>query len=131
MATDQEILTALRMEGGTYGGPKLIRASIDEDKDGVPDILLHDKFVLVNGKYLTDSSSRLVFTGSANWTHNALHYNDELMLKVAGARAHAAFLDHYVKVREWAQENVNQSVGVSTMGDIDSRPNEALGPGAD
>jgi hypothetical protein len=130
MVTDREILTALRMPGGRYGGPRLIRASIDENHDGVPDFLLHHKFVLVDGKYRSDSSTRLVFTGSANWTHNALHYNNELMLKVAGAKAHAAFLDNYIKVRTWARENVPQG-GVATMGDIDSGPNEALPPGAD
>jgi hypothetical protein len=116
---DREILDALRKSGGRNKGPTLIIASRDKDSNGVSDTLPHDKFVLIDGIYAGDRSSRMTFTGSANWTNNSLHYNDEFMLRIAGSTTHAAFLKHYNKVKAWAMATATKPTGLT---DGTSRP---------
>jgi phosphatidylserine/phosphatidylglycerophosphate/cardiolipin synthase-like enzyme len=47
-----------------------------------------------------------VFTGSANWTNNALHYNDEYLLRVWDSSVYYAFLKHWDKVRVFAKASI-------------------------
>ena len=83
---DPGVLRALMKKGGRHGGPAIVPAATDEDENGIVDQMVHDKYVLINGSYAGDTSAKVVFTGSANWTNNALHYNDEYMLRIWDSR---------------------------------------------
>jgi phosphatidylserine/phosphatidylglycerophosphate/cardiolipin synthase-like enzyme len=109
---DPQVLTALRKSGGRHDGPVLVPASHDANHDGVSDLLLHDKVVLIDGVYAGDTSSRIVFTGSANWTYNSLHYNDEFMLRIVSSSVHSAYLKQFNKVRAWAEATTSPITGL-------------------
>ncbi len=64
---------------------------------------MHFKFVLVNGIYDGDTSSKVVFTGSANWTNTALRYGNELMVKIADSKVHDKYVAQFEKLRTWAR----------------------------
>lgn len=100
--TDQVIIDALTKPGGRYGGVKLIRAHEDRNADGILEHFVHNKFMLVNGIYAGDTSAKVVFTGSGNWTNTALHYGNEIMLKVNDWSAYNAYASHYGRVLSWA-----------------------------
>ncbi len=100
--TDPGIITALKAPGSHYGNPKLIPAREDRDRDGTPEHYVHNKFMLVSGVYAGDTSSKVVFTGSANWTNTALRYGNEITIKVNGATDHAAYLAAWERLRTWA-----------------------------
>ncbi len=103
---DPAVLRSLTKPGGKFGGPSIAPAATDENHDGVVDQMIHDKYVLIDGVYAGDTSSKVVFTGSANWTNNSLHYNDEFMIRVMSESTHAAFLKHYAKVRDFAKASI-------------------------
>ncbi|BCJ37035.1 hypothetical protein Athai_45380 [Actinocatenispora thailandica] len=58
---------------------------------------VHDKTILVYGRYAGSTGDRtLVFTGSHNLTYSALHYNDEILVKVEDSQAmYDAFFAHF------------------------------------
>ncbi|MBK8461001.1 MAG: phospholipase D-like domain-containing protein [Micropruina sp.] len=88
---DPEVASILLAPGGKYGNIEIKNADIDTDKDANLEYFVHNKYILVNGKYLSDSSSKLVFTGSANFTRSALRYSNELGVKVDSAATHKSY----------------------------------------
>jgi len=60
---------------------------------------VHDKVLLISGKY-AGSTRKLVWTGSHNWTGNALRYNDEAMLRIDEGAVFNAYLNQWNKI--WA-----------------------------
>lgn len=113
---DPAVLRSLTKPGGRFGGPSIAPAATDENGDGVVDQMIHDKYVLIDGVYAGDTSSRVVFTGSANWTNNSLHYNDEFMLRVTSDATHAAFLKHFAKVRDFARASIGTATRLHPTG---------------
>lgn len=101
--TDPPIVAALTKAGGRNGGVKVTRAYEDRNGDGVAEHFLHNKFMIVNGIYLGDTSSKIVFTGSANWTNTALRYGNEIMLKINDPTTYAGYSSHFGRVLAWAK----------------------------
>ncbi len=122
---DPGVLRALTRSGGRHGGVTIVPAATDEDENGIVDQMVHDKYMLVNGVYAGDTSAKVVFTGSANWTNNALHYNDEYMLRIWDSAVYNAYASHWDKVRKFARS----SIGISTaLKDADGRKRVAPRP---
>jgi hypothetical protein len=60
---------------------------------------LHDKEVEIYGTYEGTGGRVQVFSGSHNWTGNALRYNDEVLLRVSDSQsAYDALYDHFYDV---------------------------------
>lgn len=120
---DPGVLRSLTKPGGRYGGPTIVPAATDDDDNGVVDKMIHDKYMLVDGSYAGDTSARVVFTGSANWTNNALHYNDEFMLRIWDNAVFASFRKHWDKVREFAKSSIGTATALNpATGRNRSRP---------
>lgn len=100
--TDAEVLAALRRSGGRHGGPTLHNASKDLNGNGVVDHFVHDKYLTVEGSYAGDTSAKLVFMGSANWTDAALHYNNEVILRIDEPTTFAAYRANFDRLRSFA-----------------------------
>jgi len=45
---------------------------------------IHSKFILVNGKWGSNSKTKTVFTGSGNWTKSGLRFNNEVNMLITG-----------------------------------------------
>jgi phosphatidylserine/phosphatidylglycerophosphate/cardiolipin synthase-like enzyme len=99
--TDQAVIDALRKPGGAFGGPVVRDGSKDVDGNGTNDLYVHHKYFIIDGNYAGDRSSRLVFTGSANFANNALRYNNEIILKVNEAATYEAFRVNFVEIRDF------------------------------
>ncbi len=124
LQTNADVVAALRRPGGRNGGPTMWSTAVDENRDGLVDHYSHNKYMLVDGAYGGDTSTRLVFTGSANWTNAALRFSNEVILKIHGSTAHAAYLAHYVKLRTWAKE----AKAAGKLAPVPNAPAGTLGP---
>lgn len=76
--------------------------------DGLVDLRVHTKYMLVNGRYGRDRSSWQVFTGSANWVKGSLTGGDEVMLKVASKPAYRRYINHYDTVRRLGARKIGR-----------------------
>ncbi|MDN3355145.1 phospholipase D-like domain-containing protein [Actinomadura sp. DC4] len=63
--------------------------------DGYAAYYTHDKYLLINGRYNGASGQKIVMTGSANYTANALYHNDETDMKLTGSSAYDAYLANF------------------------------------
>jgi hypothetical protein len=65
------------------------------DAGGYARYYTHNKYLLIDGRYDGVSGRKIVMTGSANYTANALYHNDESDLKLTSASAYAAYLGNF------------------------------------
>ena len=77
----------------------LTRGDVPLRQTGVTAGYTHEKLMYVSGRYAGSRGASLVWTGSHNWTDRSLH-NDELTLRVRGARAVAAYQRNFRRI--WA-----------------------------
>jgi phosphatidylserine/phosphatidylglycerophosphate/cardiolipin synthase-like enzyme len=83
----------LKKAGGKYGGIRMHNA--DQHLSGPDDKYSHNKYVLVNGVYDGNRSSKLVFTGSANFTQVGLRYNNEVVVKLRANTAYDLYHNNF------------------------------------
>jgi phosphatidylserine/phosphatidylglycerophosphate/cardiolipin synthase-like enzyme len=65
------------------------------DSDGFAAHYTHNKYLLIDGRYDGVSARKIVVTGSANYTANALYHNDETDMKVTNSTVYAAYLANF------------------------------------
>lgn len=70
----QAILPILRK-----GGIPVEDGRVDTNRDGKAELSMHEKTILISGK-VSGKGRTLTFTGSRNWTRNAVDTNTELLL---------------------------------------------------
>jgi hypothetical protein len=99
--TDGSILAALTKSGGKYGGVKIIKAWDDPNGDQMAEHFVHNKYMLINGVYAGDTSTKVVFSGSANWTNTALHYGNEIMFKVTDGTVYGQYMSQWGRLITW------------------------------
>jgi phosphatidylserine/phosphatidylglycerophosphate/cardiolipin synthase-like enzyme len=60
---------------------------------------VHSKYLLIDGTYNGAPDRKIVWTGSHNYSDNALRDNDETLLKVDDAPVFDAYLDNWLKLK--------------------------------
>jgi phosphatidylserine/phosphatidylglycerophosphate/cardiolipin synthase-like enzyme len=82
---------------GRHVATVLRRARVGYRAAGPDDPATHQKLMLVSGRFGRSSSASYVWTGSHNWTDRSLR-NDEVTLRVAGARRVAAYRANFDRI---------------------------------
>ena len=77
------------------GGIKLWDSRFDRDGDGLFDLRVHHKYMLINGHYGTDHSVWRVHTGSQNWGRGTLHNGDDNTLNIVSRAAYGQYLRNW------------------------------------
>jgi phosphatidylserine/phosphatidylglycerophosphate/cardiolipin synthase-like enzyme len=83
------------------GGVKLWDSRVDRDEDGLFDLRVHHKYMLINGVYGGDRSSWRVHAGSQNWGRGTLRHGDENTINIVSRKAYTQYIrnwDSVVKV---------------------------------
>jgi hypothetical protein len=72
----------------------------DMNNDGYNEVRTHAKYVLVKGRYGTDTSAYEVMTGSQNWVAGSLSRGDETSLNIALRSAYADYSADWERIRQ-------------------------------
>jgi phosphatidylserine/phosphatidylglycerophosphate/cardiolipin synthase-like enzyme len=107
-ATDKEVIDVLKRPGyGVYSIPTLTKSSMDKNDDGdfvhYVDIFNHEKYVLINGIYEGDASTKFVIAGTANWTNTGLQYGNEITFTLESNSDYAAYHEQFQTMKSWAR----------------------------
>ncbi|MER6999298.1 phospholipase D-like domain-containing protein [Streptomyces sp. NPDC000410] len=62
---------------------------------------LHSKYLLVNGTYDGVAGKKIVWTGSHNYSYQALRQNDETLLKIDNAALHEQYKANHTKLMNY------------------------------
>jgi len=121
--TDAKVMAALKKTGGKYGGIKMHNA--DQDGPELDDKYSHNKYVLVSGVYGGNRSSKLVFTGSANFTQTALRYNNEVIVKLRANAAYDLYRDNFLTIYSFKSTTTvapPKSTTIAPPNSVEGRP---------
>jgi phosphatidylserine/phosphatidylglycerophosphate/cardiolipin synthase-like enzyme len=80
------------------GGVKLWDSRTDRDDDGLFDLRVHHKYMLINGVYGGDHSSWRVHTGSQNWGRGTLRKGDENTINIVSRKAYRQYIANWDKM---------------------------------
>ena len=106
--TDKEVIDVLRTPGkGTYPIPTVTKSAEDKNRDGdfehFVDHFNHEKYVLINGIYEGDKSTKIVIAGTANWTNTALQYGNEITFSIEDNSVYNDYHDQFTTMKAWAR----------------------------
>ena len=77
-----KVYAILLKRNAKYGKMKIYDTWYDKNHNGAAELYMHLKAVTINGNYNGDPSSKLVFTGSQNFSGTGSYFNAELALRV-------------------------------------------------
>ena len=80
---------------------------MDKNDDGdfvhYVDIFNHEKYVLINGIYEGDTSTKFVIAGTANWTNTALQYGNEITFTIEDNSTYNDYHEQFSTMKSWAR----------------------------
>jgi phosphatidylserine/phosphatidylglycerophosphate/cardiolipin synthase-like enzyme len=77
------------------GHVELWDSRYDRDGDGLVDIRVHHKYLLISGRYGDDRSAWRVHTGSQNWGRGTLTMGDENTVNIASRRVYRQYISNW------------------------------------
>lgn len=77
------------------GGVKLWDSRQDRNGDGIFDLRVHHKYMLISGRYGGDRSAWRVHTGSQNWGRGTLRGGDENTLNIVSRKAYRQYMKNW------------------------------------
>ncbi|CAA9298876.1 MAG: hypothetical protein AVDCRST_MAG61-801 [uncultured Friedmanniella sp.] len=96
--TGPRVFAVLLKRSARYGQIPFYNAAIDTNGNGVRDKYMHHKVVMINGKWF-GQSTKVTYTGSANFSGTATLANNELILRVKDARTYDAYYRNFNYIR--------------------------------
>jgi hypothetical protein len=82
------------------GVVKLWDSRYDRDGDGLVDLRVHHKYMLISGRYGDDRSAWRVHTGSQNWGRGTLRMGDDNTVNIASRRVYRQYLSNWRMVTQ-------------------------------
>lgn len=92
---DPSVQTELAKLNNTGGYLKMYNLVDDDD----PTINIHAKFMVIEGTYKGVSNSKIVVTGSHNFTTNALRYNNEILMELSNSPLFGAYKAYFDNIK--------------------------------
>ncbi len=90
-----KVLAKYLRKSARNGRVKLWDSRYDRDGDGLVDIRVHHKYMLISGRYGDDRSAWRVHTGSQNWGRGTLRMGDDNTVNIASRRVHRQYLSNW------------------------------------
>ncbi len=102
--TSAQVRQTLLRPSARWGQMRFYNARVDTDDDGKADVYMHHKVVAISGVWFGHANTKIVYTGSANFSGPATHSNNEVILRVKGEANYNAYLTNFNYIRDhWTQ----------------------------
>ena len=89
-----------------YGKVKVYNAGIDTNHNGKHDKYMHHKAIMISGVWRGDTTAKVVYTGSANFTGLATLTNNEIIMRVISNVTYNAYAANFVYIRDrWTRRD--------------------------
>ena len=95
--SDAVVAALTRPLTGTGGKVRLFLAG-DRTAEQPKRRLVHSKYLLIEGKFAGHKNSKVVFTGSHNFSYGSLRHNDETLLRVSSAKIHDQYRANFKRI---------------------------------
>lgn len=87
-----------------YGVMRVDNAQIDTGGKPGPDVYLHHKVLAISGVWFNRPNTKVVYTGSQNFSGPGLRQNNEVTVRIKGAAVHDAYVRNIDHIRkDWSE----------------------------
>ena len=97
--TSKTVFAALLKSSSKYGKIDVYDGWYDSNDDGEASLYVHHKALMINGNWFSDSSTKVVYTGSQNYTHEGLRKNNEVVMRIKTDSVYNAFYNNFAYIR--------------------------------
>ena len=111
--TGPRVFQVLLKRSTKYGQIPFYNAAIDTNGNGKRDKYMHHKVVMINGKWF-GQSTKVVYTGSANFSGTATLANNEIILRVRDAKTYNAYYSNFNYIRSNWTKRVTRVPAIAT-----------------
>lgn len=98
LAQSEAVVATLNRLLTSPGGRIRLYLAGPSTKDNSKRRLIHSKFMLIEGHFAGRSNSKVVFTGSHNFSYGSLRDNDETLLRVVSAKIHDQYRNNFKRI---------------------------------
>ena len=82
-----------------YGKVKIYDAWYDGNNNGVAGLYVHHKVLAINGRWFSSKGTKIVYTGSQNYTEEGNRVNDELIVRIRDNSTYTRYVKNLNYVR--------------------------------
>lgn len=93
------ILAILLKKSKKHGRMAVYDAWVDRNADRVGERYVHHKVITINGRWFGKGNTKVVYTGSQNFTGPGTSLNNEVLLRVKHGPTHDAYARHLDGIR--------------------------------
>jgi hypothetical protein len=115
--TSSVIMRTLLKRSAKHGKMPVYNAGIDTNGNGKRDKYMHHKVVAISGNLFGKSNSKVVFTGSANFSGKATLSNNELILRVTDNKTFDAYAANFAYIRHGWTKKVKVAPNLNLIAD--------------
>ena len=82
-----------------YGKVKIYDGWYDGNNNGVAGLYVHHKVLAINGRWFSSKGTKVVYTGSQNYTEEGNRVNDELIVRIRDNSTYTRYVKNLNYVR--------------------------------
>ncbi len=97
----EKVYQALLKRSSKHGVMRVYDAWYDKNHNGAAELYMHQKLLTINGNYAGNGASKLIWTGSQNFTDEGNRVNNELILRINDNST----LDKYVRNLNYVRDH--------------------------
>ncbi len=128
--TSKTVFAALLKSSPTYGKIKIYDGWYDPNDNGIAGLYIHHKALIISGKWFDHPDTKIVYSGSQNYTDEGLRKNNEIVLRVKNDGVYNAYHSNFNYIRDrWTKGRITSVP--SFVGEKNVTELKTLGEGLD
>lgn len=98
--TNARVIAALLKKSSAYGVMKVYDAWVDKNHNDYAEVYMHHKLLAVDGKWFGHPTTKIVYTGSQNFTGPATRANNDILFRVHDDATYDAYAHNLDFIRD-------------------------------
>lgn len=95
----QDAILPILMKPTANGGIPIYDGHYDSDGNGFANYYMHNKYLLINGRYGSSMGGTAVFTGSQNWSYASLYQNNEILNRIFDVNVYRSYAGNFLDLK--------------------------------
>ena len=120
--TSKTVFAALLKPSSKYGKIRIYDGWYDGNDNGVAGLYIHHKALIISGNWFGHPDTKVVYSGSQNYTYEGLRKNNEVVLRVKNNAVYNAYHSNFNYIRDnWTKgiiTEVPSFVGEKNVADL-------------
>jgi hypothetical protein len=120
--TNPKVISTLVKRSSKRGVMPVYDVWRDKNKNGIGEFYMHHKMYQINGKWFGNSSTKVVYTGSQNFTGPGQLANDDIILRIKDNATYNAYSGEMTSIKNRYGKKLTRAPRVASLSSSSSKP---------